>query len=677
MEKKPEENPRPGLGTDPKSQWPELSKAEIAAKPIERLIPGSELHGKVLAYLLERIDMSQRAMQNFYSRWRVNEMKYQAYIDLEDFEKLLKNMNDAGEPPTALKITVPYSFATINTIVTYLLHTFAGRKPIFQVGSLRPETAQSSRLMEQVLQYNADRVRLVKLIYQVLMDTQLYGVGIYRTAWKKEMKMRTVYKEEQQAVFGLPSQGPGKKVRVRENRLVYSGNDVDTIDPFMFLPDPRVPMQTVNRKGEFVFWKTYEGKHILKWMQGDGGLKWVDAIGEMTEASASGASDPNSNRALLSQGEAHPGRDHANLSKVKNFNECVQGSVVIIPNELGLGNGTPEDDKPKHFLFTVVNRKQICQAEPMTCDHGMHPVAVAEPYSMGYGFGHCGMSDYLNPMQDLMSWFINSHVDNVKASLNNMWLVDPSRIEMQDLKEPGAGKIIRLKRSAYGADVRTLLSQFPVQDVTTNHVKDFQLLMGMTDAMSSITDNLRGLQDNGGRKTATEVRTAGEAAASRLAAQTRIVSAQQMTDLAEQMTMNIQQYIDEEFYISVLGQSGMATSLAVSPEMLVGDFNYPIHDGTLPLDRVALLDVWKEIYAGILADPGLRPNFDVMSMFKFIAELGGARNIDQFIIHAQPTDQMAGGPPPNSIPMAQAAQAAGQTPGLTGTPPSNRLVQGP
>ena len=667
------EEARPGLGMDPKSQWPKLSEAEAKQSPIERLKPGSDQHAKVLSYLTDRIDMSERKMQTFYARWQVNELKYQAYINLDDFEQILKGLNDEGRPSLAIHITVPYAFATINTIVTYLLHTFAGRKPIFQIGSAKRETSRSAMMMEQVLQYNADRVRLVKLIYQFLMDTQIYGVGIFRTGWKDEKCVRTVWKDEQPQVAGLglqPQAGgpPPKKVRSREQRLVYSGNTVDTIDPYMFLPDPRVPMQEVNRKGEFVFWKTYVGKHELQKMEAYDEIKYVYAIGEMKNSSTALA-EPMTNRGLLSKGDGIPGRNTNQTDKTKNWHESVQGTVMIIPNELGLGSGDPMDDKPQRWIFQVINRTQIVQAELFDNDHDMHPVAVSEPYSMGYGFGHPGMADYLNPMQDLMSWFINSHVENVKAALNNMWLVDPSKVEMQDLKQPGAGKLIRIKKSAYGQDLKSMLTQFPVADVTGRHVADFQMLMSMTDAMSSITDNLRGLQDDGCRKTATEVRTAGEAAASRLAAQTRLVSAQAMTDLSEQMTLNIQQYIDDDFYINIVGKEGLDNSIKISPEMLVGDFHYPVHDGTLPLDKVALLDVWKQIYQGIAQDPTMRPNFDMMNMFRFIAELGGAKNIDSFILE---TPEPGAPPPPNSVPITN----PGQTPGLSGSPPGNRLIGG-
>ncbi|NJM09438.1 MAG: hypothetical protein HC883_00625 [Bdellovibrionaceae bacterium] len=64
-------------------------------------------------------------------------------------------------------------------------------------------------------------------------------------------------------------------------------------------------------------------------------------------------------------------------------------------------------------------------------------------------------------------------------------------------------------------------------------------------------------------------------------------------------------------------------------------FNYIPHDGTLPLDRVAMLDVWKEILLGVAQQPLLAQNFDIKEIFKYTAELGGAKNIENFEL--QPT----------------------------------------
>src|SRR3972149_9114983 len=103
-----------GLGDAPKSEWPRITSVDKPA--IERLVPGSSDHQRVLDYLLARLNTSEKAMEEFYPRWSVSEMKIQAYIDLPEWEKVLKNLTDEGKPPKLTRIVVPYSFATISTI---------------------------------------------------------------------------------------------------------------------------------------------------------------------------------------------------------------------------------------------------------------------------------------------------------------------------------------------------------------------------------------------------------------------------------------------------------------------------------------------------------------------------------------------------------------------------------
>lgn len=652
---------REGLGNQPKSAWPTFTARDMAERPIDRLKPESELHTKVLKYLVERLEMSERAMSKFYPRWRINEMKLQAYIDLPDYEKQLKETTDKGEAPKVVSVVVPYSFSTISTIVTYLIHTFAGRKPMFQVGSNKKETAMAAQMMEMVLQYQGDHTRLIKHLFQFLQDGETYGLGVLRTQWKKETALRTVWRQSP-GFLGIGSSSQ----KVREQRTVYEGNEVCSIDPFMFFPDPRVPIQLVNTKGEFVFWRSFDGKHMLLREESAGRLKWVNAakLLQRSASTTSGVGDNNSNRHLASGGDPVAGMTDDAAKGNKNVYQVDQGCVEIIPAELGLG----ASEKVEKWIFTILNKNQIVQAEQMDADHGKHPVVVSEPYTNGYGFGNMGMSDYLGPMQDTVSWFINSHIHNVRTAMNNMFVVDPSMVEIKDLKEPGDGKLIRLKRAAYGQDVRAAIQQLPVQDVTRGHVTDLQLFMKMGDMLSSVTDNIRGLQDSGGRKTATEVRTSGEAAASRLAAHARLVSAQSLTDLTEQQVLNTQQNLSDEFYITIVGQQGLDTPIRVSPEMLVGDFTYPIHDGTLPLDRVAMLDVWKEIFLAVAQDQELRSQYNVPKIFEFVAELGGARNIDQFKMSAASPEMIA-----------QQTQAGnmvpvGEAPNLPGLGPGARLA---
>lgn len=627
---------------------------------METLKPNSEAHQKMLSYLLDRINMAEKKMQNFYPRWNAMEKKVQAYVTLPNYEKLLDNMNKQGKPPQVVSIVVPYSFATISTIVTYLFHTFCGRKPILQVGSHKGEKSNAARNMEVMLQYQADHCRLAKHIFQHLQDGQLYGLGATRTAWKEQKGYRTKSFMMPQYNLGgmMTGQMPQRK---RELLTVYSGNSTEAIDPFLFFPDPRVPMTDVNTKGEFVFWRTYSGKHELKKLEQYDGYKYVDEISDKLPNGAENRSNEStSSRNLLSGGESIPGRDNNDDSKTPNYIQIDEGTIEIVPSKFGLSNS----NNVEKWIFTIGNKSQIIRAELFDADHGKHPVVVSEPYTLGHGFGNPGISDYLGPVQDLVSWLVNSHMANVRTAINNMFVVDPSLVEMGDLKNPGDGKIIRLKRAAYGQDVRSAISQLQVQDITRGHMADTELFMRLGQQLSSATDNIMGMQDAGGRKTATEVRTAGEAAASRLAAQARLISVQAFVDLAEQWVLNTQQYLDQSIEIAVLGEKALQDPIKIGPQELAGDYYFPVHDGTLPMDRVALMDIWKEVFMGVAQDQQLRQTFDVPKLFEFIAELGGAKNISGFKLQPQSPEAIAAGQANGSlVPVGQGGLTAPPAPG--------------
>ena len=621
-----------GLGVTPRAQWPKQFGAGDTTV-IDQLRPGSDNHKIVLEYLLSRLNDSERAMSKFYPRWTVSEKKVQAYIDLPDWEKALEEINRTGQPPKIVSLSVPYSFATISTIVTFLIMAFTNKDTMFQVAAKKQEAVGAARNMEQIHQYNATHTRLIKQLFQFFRDGETYGLACLRLAWRDQKAVRTVRTKK------VELDGEGQPTETweasRELRTVYQGNEIVSWDPFMLFPDPRVPIAEVNKKGEYVFWRSFDGLHMLLRQEEEGNYKWVRNAGKQLPVGKHGGNE--SARSLRSQGEPTPGaalRSGQSLST--NYIQVDQGTIEIIPKELGLGS----KEFPEKWLFTILNKKQIVQAVPFDADHGMHPVSIAEPYSMGYGFGNMGMADFLGPLQDTISWFINSHFDNVRRSLNDIFVVDPSMVEMQDLKRPGPGGYIRLKKAAFGRDVRSALTQLNVHDVTGGHVKDAELMMLIGQRLSAVSDNLSGVNESGGRRTATEVRTRSGGALSRLQSQAKIYSAMAIMDLTEQQTLNVQQYMDHEFFMEVVGSNGQPEGIVLDPSMLVGDFHYPVHDGTLPIDKIALLDMWRQLLIAMQSDPVLRQTYSIPQVFGFIAELGGIVNLESFKITARPDGEI-------------------------------------
>lgn len=629
-------------------------KVDTKVSPIERLAPGTKHHDWVLEQLTRRIKASEDEMKKFHPRWKVAERKFQAYMSLPKYEQVLKDMNNTGRPPQPAIIVFPYKYAVISTIVTYLARVFCGRKPIWQLGITSPESANNVRKVETVLQYHADYTQLVSRLFQYFLDGELYGVQALRTIWAEDWQNRTTWQKASRAEALMG--GGARSIAVHARKRVYQGNECTNVDPFMLLPDPSVPMTECPRDGEFLFAREFISKIRLLKAQDDQDIMWVDKAEPMTFGRDATWYDL-SNRNLLSGGAAHAGNQVKSKRTLENIYMFDQGSVNIIPADWGLqADGDP--DGPQRFLFGLLNKKQVIQATPLDHNHDEHPFTIGEPYTMGYGFGNPGISDYLGPIQDIMSWFIDSHIYNVRAALQNMFVVDPSRIEMADVKRPGPGKLIRLKPTAIGQDVRTAIFQFPVQDVTRTHMADMQVFQRIGDTVSSISDNVRGVQPTSGRKSATESRITTEAAMGRLSSHAMRISGQSLSRLQRQMTLNLQQYQDEELYLKILGSDAAGL---IGPQGLQGNFVYPTHDGVLPLDKLQNLEVWKEIFLAVQSDPQLRQSYSLPKIFEFIAEMGGAVNITSFKLMPNP-DEMGGMMPLNQLPPPNSGAAGGGTP---------------
>lgn len=630
---------------------PAFSSARTKGEPIDLLKPGSPHHQWVLEYLLDRIKVSEDRMTKFYPRWQIAERKHQAYMSLPNYEQMLKDMNNNSQPPAPAIIVFPYCYATTATAVTYFLKAFCGRKPYFPLGADGREASDVVRFMEAMVQKHWDRNRGILKMFQLLLDGEIYGVGAIRATWNVEQGRRRIIRPpnlNEQLMYVDNPQAMPQFMRDYEDRVIWQGNDYLNIDPYMFFPDPNVPMNEVSRKGEYVFWREFLGKHILIKGQLDGGLKYVDTVEPLAGSEHDSRWYNLSHRSIISGGQSHAG-DHLSggYGRVNNTYMVDQGSVEIVPSELGLG----ASQRPTKFMFTILNKKQIVQAAELNLDHGRHPVEVNEPHTMGYGFGQPSGSDYTGPIQDILSWFIDSHIWNVRASLNNMWAYDPSKIDEQSLKYPQPGKFIKIRPLAYGTDIRQALWQFPVNDVTQNHMADLGAFMRIGDMVSAVNDPMRGVVNQGGRKTATEVRRTDENAFSRLGERAQLISSMSLCPLGEQTVLNIQQLQDPETWIKVIGQDHFQK---YGQQLLTADFTYRVHDGTIPLDRVASFDLWKEILIGAAQQPMLQRTHSLPRIFEYVCELGGAHNIASFRLMSDvQIDEMV--KQGNMVPLAGAA----------------------
>lgn len=78
----------------------------------------------------------------------------------------------------------------------------------------------------------------------------------------------------------------------------------------------------------------------------------------------------------------------------------------------------------------------------------------------------------------------------------------------------------------------------------------------------------------------------------------------------------------------------------VSPGDIQGFFDLVPVDGTLPVDRFAQANLWRELLGQLRNFPELMMKYDLSRIFGWVAKLAGLKNIDQFRVKMVP-DEMA------------------------------------
>jgi len=249
---------------------------------------------------------------------------------------------------------------------------------------------------------------------------------------------------------------------------------------------------------------------------------------------------------------------------------------------------------------------------------------------------------------------------------------------MKDLTDPGAGKVIRVKPNAYGQDVRTMITQLPVVDATQGHVANMAVIESLMQRVSGVVDSVMGMPKQGGRQTATEVRTSSGFSINRLKTTAEYMSAQGFAPHSAKIVQNTMQFYDQEQTFRVAGSlpPGMNPFMVVNKDLIAGNYDFVAVDGTLPVDKFALVTMWTQLLGAMEKFPQLMGQYDIGAIINYVAQLGGVKNLKQFQVNVVPDQQLAASAAAgNSVPMANGnPNRATRSPALSAQPP--RLAAG-
>lgn len=588
---------------------------------IRRALEDENIQRQIIRFVTHAFNMAGNVWSNRYEAWLAAERRWKLVVS--ESEKFMSQTQSLY--PFENRVVAPFTFAIVQSIKSFLLSVFTMRYPIFEARPLDAANEQSARLVEALLDYYFRLQGGVKILDMFLLDVLRYGIGILKCVWERRVEKKRM---KQTISFGETEVELGE---VEEYVTTYEGPRTVNVDPFSFFPDPRVPLDRF-QEGQFCGQLLYVPWWWLREKEAQGVYAFVDEIPPFTTS----ALEDLKNRppfSIIGVPEWLP-------TKPEDMRQY--GMVMIhelwariVPSDFGLS----DSDDVELWVFTVANRAKVIRAEPSPYHHNQFPFIVGLYLLDAHANDPVGLIELLQPLQDLCTWLINSHLDNIEKVLNEVLIFDPSRIDPKDLQEWKPGQVIPLRPEAYGTPPAEAIYQFPVQLYTTQHLNTIEILLDYMQRLSGSSDILLGMFP-ATKRSATETAHVAQMGANRIQMLAQTLSATAIIPWAEMMLSLLQQYLKHPVAVRLLGMPA-ATRLAntvieVSPQDIRGRYYFPLHDGTAPLDPQKNADLWLQIFELVGRVPSLSERFDIVEIFRYMVSAMGVRNIDQFMTQQTP-----------------------------------------
>lgn len=609
------------------------------------------LHKKLCAKLDSRIRLALRGQELQHTKWIDAEETTLAFVPETEADAVRANRRDNNAMPTYTTIQVPYSYALLMSAHTYWTSVFFSRSPVHQFTGRHGEGEMQVQAMEALIGYQYEVGQFMVPYYIWLYDAGKYGHGVVGTYWDKKIL------NYGQLVEMADPMDPTKTIVYQTTQEIpgYEGNCVYNVSPWDFLPDPRVPVKLF-QTGEFVAIRKRLGWNQILMRQRLGYYinmdKLVQRASDRSSVVGSGIGGANTGTAQLQRPLLNEDLSVDENTKHPAGAVLFEVYVNLVPSEWGVGN----TNYPQIWCFTITeDRGLIVGACPLGLVHCQFPFDVLENEVEGYGLFSRGITEIMDPIQNTIDWLLNSHFYNVRQTLNNQFIVDPSKLVVKDVQNTGPGFIWRLRPEAYGTDLNTMFKQVDVRDVTQSHMADFTAMFGIGERTIGINDQIMGSMGGNQRKTATEVRTTTAFGINRLKTVSEYMSGMGFSPHSQKLVQNSQQMYSAQAKMRRVGsfvQDAGQQFINVSPEDIAGFYDLVPVDGTLPIDRMAQANLWKDMLSSLQRmPPQVLMSYDWGRIFGWVAQLAGLKNINQFKIQVLPPGM---GPQGNVVPLRQA-----------------------
>lgn len=600
------------------------------------------------------VDMSRSVMKDYYPRWDRNDQVYRGERGMDADDRAAVKRNEPS------KVFVPLTQSQCQTFVAYTTMMLTSKDFFFELGGTGVEDIRAAKLAQAVLQRDLVHNKFCGvLLPQFLTDVARFGLGIFKTQWRRETV--PVYKMVPDPDFVQDPNAPAPvqppMVEAYEEKTKYLGNQIEVMSPYRWFPDTRLPM-TRYRDGEFCADEREYSFMELQKMERQGITAGVEDIPRLPDNNyrdrrtiyMNNTTQTNTNAAFNPLVSPKDAAAYCIITEVEY--RCNPSKLVIGKTAGGQDIYlNPKCDHDIICLIWIANDSRIIRIEESGYNHNEFLYDAAQFFNDQNRVINYGIAELIGPMQDVLDWLMNSRVTNVRKVMNNMLVVDPRNIEMQDLKD--RNPVLRLKSTVpEGMSIDSYVKQLNVQDVTVGHITDMSVVKNFSEDATGLSETLQG-QPAEGRRSAREMGNVIANSSARAVLPVKGLWEMALAPLGDKSLQNLQQGLDAQQLVNIVGiqryvlesqptmdplvQPAVQSFLPVDRSMLVGTYDFLIFDATLPSQRMAMAAALAQAGDILVKSPMaiFALGKDPKPLFEEWLELMGVKNVERFNLTPQ------------------------------------------
>lgn len=578
---------------------------------------------ELLPQLQKMLKSSGAKMQEYWTAWEKADLTYRAIRTADDDDK---NAVKKGLPA---KTIIPLAYAQVQTAAAFLFDAYASKLELFEFAGVGPEDQAGEVALLKDLNYQARKANVLPKIYFNLLDGLKYGVGIKKTDWRTRTEKRRVQRESMMGKLGaaLGISIPANKAMVEsvEDLVVYEGNNVTNVSPYAFYPDPSVPLARF-QEGDFV---GHEEERTLQSIQLLEGKVYFGTPHIKTEYNEQWLKE----RPRRSGAGFTAGTIGSEGSKVHNLVVITEIQFTLNPSEwkdkLGLDFGTMQPDK---WVAVVANDRRIISLQPLSYLHGDYTYDLWESSPDHNFFANEGLISSIYELQSMVSWFVNSHVASVSQTIRNRFIVDPTKIMVEDIEN---NRIAIRTKPGHTGEFNRAIDQLKIVDATGNHLNDVSSLMRFIQITTGVTENAQGIYSTG-RRSAAQTRDVNGGAALRLNTIGSLHSFNSFEPMARQFLANTRQNRSEAIYRQIVGgladKFPFASVYMTDPSKVAADYDFKPYRSVNPNEKEQRIASITELVGILLSNPQAAAmlNKDPGKLIEHLAEMQGIDDLSRF-----------------------------------------------